>query len=39
MGAAATEGDGIPFDTKMLELSQMLYANMIESEKLDATIR
>jgi type I restriction enzyme M protein len=39
VGAAAIEDDGIPFETKMLELSQTLYAQMQESEKLDATIR
>lgn len=39
VGAAEIEDDGIPFETKMLELSQMLYAQMQESEKLDAVIR
>ncbi|WP_372863576.1 type I restriction-modification system subunit M [Psychrobacter sp.] len=39
VGAAAIEDDGIPFETKMLELSQTLYQQMQESEKLDATIR
>jgi len=39
VGAAAIEDDGIPFETKMLELSQTLYAQMQESQKLDATIR
>ena len=39
VGAAAIEDDGIPFETKMLELSQTLYAQMQESSKLDATIR
>ena len=39
VGAAAIEDDGIPFETKMLELSQMLYAQMQASSKLDTTIR
>ena len=39
VGAAAIEDDGISFETKMLELSQTLYAQMQESEKLDTTIR
>lgn len=39
VGAAAIEYDGIPFETKMLELSQTLYKQMQASEKLDATIR
>jgi type I restriction enzyme M protein len=39
VGTAAIEDDGIPFETKMLELSQTLYAQMQESQKLDATIR
>lgn len=32
-------GAGIPFETKMTELSQTLYAQMAESEKLDQVIR
>ncbi len=39
VGAAAIEDDGISFETKMLDLSQTLYAQMQESQKLDATIR
>jgi type I restriction enzyme M protein len=39
VGAAALEDDGIPFETKMTELSQTLYAQMAESEKLDQVIR
>ena len=39
VGAAALEDDGIPFETKMKELSTTLYAQMEESEKLDAVIR
>ncbi|MGB0372244.1 MAG: N-6 DNA methylase, partial [Opitutales bacterium] len=39
VGAAALEDDGIPFETKMTELSQTLYAQMEESAKLDAVIR
>ena len=33
------EDDGIPFETKMTELSQTLYQQMQEAEKLDAVIR
>ena len=39
VGAAEIEDDGIPFETKMTELSQTLYQQMQESEKLDAVIR
>lgn len=39
VGAAAIEDDGIPFETKMSELSQTLYQQMVESEKLDQAIR
>ncbi|CAA0088546.1 Type I restriction enzyme EcoKI M protein [Zhongshania aliphaticivorans] len=39
VGAAAIEDDGIPFETKMTELSQTLYQQMDEAEKLDAVIR
>lgn len=39
VGAAALEDDGIPFETKMAELSQTLYAQMEESAKLDEVIR
>ena len=39
VGAAPIEDDGIPFETKMTELSQTLYGQMQESEKLDAVIR
>jgi len=39
VGAAPLEDDGIPFETKMTELSQKLYAQMEESEKLDEVIR
>ena len=38
VGAAALEDDGIPFETKMTELSQTLYAQMKESAKLDEVI-
>ncbi|MFC1467401.1 N-6 DNA methylase [Verrucomicrobiota bacterium] len=37
--AAALEDDGIPFETKMSEMSQMLYGQMEESSKLDEVIR
>ncbi len=39
VGAAPLEDDGIPFETKMTELSKTLYKQMKESEKLDAVIR
>ncbi|MDA3872411.1 MAG: N-6 DNA methylase, partial [Kiritimatiellae bacterium] len=39
VGAADIEDDGIPFETKMTELSQTLYAQMAESSKLDEVIR
>ena len=39
VGAAPIEDDGIPFETKMTELSQTLYRQMQEAEKLDAVIR
>lgn len=39
VGAAPLEDDGIPFETKMAELSQTLYGKMEESEKLDVVIR
>ncbi len=39
VGAAPLENDGIPFETKMTELSQTLYAQMKESANLDEVIR
>ena len=39
VGAADIEDDGIPFEEKMAELTQTLYRQMDESEKLDAVIR
>ena len=39
VGAAALEDDGIPFETKMAEMSQTLYGQMEESVKLDEVIR
>jgi len=39
VGAAPIEDDGIPFETKMTEMSQTLYTQMKESEKLDDVIR
>jgi len=38
VGAAPLEDDGIPFETKMTELSQTLYKQMEESKKLDEVI-
>ncbi|UYM14591.1 class I SAM-dependent DNA methyltransferase [Endozoicomonas euniceicola] len=39
VGAAEIEDDGIPFETKMKELSQTLYQQMQDADKLDAVIR
>lgn len=39
VGAAEIEDDGVPFEVKMAELSQTLYRQMAEGEKLDAVIR
>ena len=39
VGAAPLEDDGIPFETKMTEMSQTLYKQMEESTKLDEVIR
>ena len=39
VGAAAIVDDGIPFEEKMADLTQTLYLQMEESEKLDAVIR
>ena len=39
VGAAPLEDDGIPFETKMTELSQTLYGQMEASAKLDEVIR
>lgn len=39
VGAAPIEDDGIPFETKMTEMSQTLYKQMKESTKLDEVIR
>jgi len=39
VGAAEIEDDGVPFEEKMTELTQTLYRQMEESEKLDAVIR
>jgi type I restriction enzyme M protein len=38
VGAADIEDDGIPFETKMAELSQTLYLQMAEGEELDKEI-
>ena len=39
VGAAPLEDDGIPFETKMVEMSQTLYKQMEVSSKLDDVIR
>lgn len=39
VGAAAIEDDGIPFEEKMTDLTQTLFQQMDDSEKLDAVIR
>ena len=36
---AAVGDDGIPFETKMKEMSQTLYTQMAEAKKLDEVIR
>ena len=39
VGAAPIEDDGIPFETKMTEMSRTLYGQIKESAKLDDVIR
>jgi type I restriction enzyme M protein len=39
VGTAEIEDDGIPFETKMRELSQALYSQMSQAEELDKAIR
>ncbi len=39
VGAADLEDDGIPFETKMTEMTRLLYQQMEESLKLDELIR
>ena len=39
VGAAEIADDGIPFETKMSELSQTLYSQMNQTEELDKAIR
>jgi type I restriction enzyme M protein len=39
VGAAEIEDDGVLFEEKMTELTQTLYLQMEESERLDAVIR
>jgi type I restriction enzyme M protein len=39
VGAADVEDDGVPFEQKMAELTQTLYQQMAESEKLDVVIK
>ena len=39
VGAADVEDDGIPFESKMEEMSQTLYAQMAEAARLDGVIR
>ncbi|MEW4451994.1 class I SAM-dependent DNA methyltransferase [Bremerella sp. JC817] len=39
VGAAAIEDDGIPFETKMNDLTATLYQQMEEAKKLDKAIR
>lgn len=39
VGAADIEDDGIAFETKMTELSQTLFQQMAEAEKMDSIIR
>ena len=39
VGAADIADDGVPFETKMAELSQTLFRQMAEGEELDKAIR
>ncbi|TWT68050.1 N-6 DNA Methylase [Crateriforma conspicua] len=39
VGAAPLEDDGIPFETKMADLTATLYGQMDEAENLDRAIR
>lgn len=39
VGAAPIEDDGIPFESKMRDLSQTLYQQMQQADELDAVIR
>lgn len=39
VGAAEIADDGIPFETKMSELSQTLYSQMNQADELDNAIR
>jgi type I restriction enzyme M protein len=39
VGAADIADDGIPFETKMSELSQTLYSQMNQADELDSAIR
>lgn len=39
VGAAKIEDDGIPFETKMADLTSTLYQQMKDSEKLDGVIK
>jgi len=39
VGAVPVEDDGVPFEEKIAKLTQTLYGQMAESEKLDAAIR
>lgn len=39
VGAAEIEDDGIPFEVKMRDLSQTLYQQMQEADRLDAVIK
>jgi type I restriction enzyme M protein len=39
VGAVENEDDGIPFETKMADLTQVLYQQMEDSKKLDTLIR
>lgn len=39
VGAAVLEDDGVPFEEKMAELTQTLYGQMAEAERLDGVIK
>ena len=39
VGAAAVEDDGVPFEVKMAELTETLFEQMREGERLDGVIQ
>jgi len=39
LGAEEVEGDGVPFEEKMAELSATLYEQFAEADRLEAVIK